>query len=267
MSTGEGVRLGGFVALLGPDARAALLGLGRVRRYGRGATLLMQGARDDAVVVLLQGRVKVSLDTPDGREVVLAVLGPGDLVGEFEAIEPEATSRTASNIALEPVECRVFASGDLRRFLAAYPDAALELLRLTIRKLRTADQRRVDATALDAPHRLAHFLVERADAQLDPELDVALTPGGACQPHRVVPGVGGPSPRCFTRSRADRDGSAPDHHPGHAGPSRVRRLSWISPDPVVTSPSHYTVVFENDRVRVLDTPMNKADHRAARPFG
>jgi CRP/FNR family transcriptional regulator, cyclic AMP receptor protein len=175
MSTGEGVRLGGFVALLGPDARAALLGLGRVRRYGRGATLLMQGARDDAVVVLLQGRVKVSLDTPDGREVVLAVLGPGDLVGEFEAIEPEATSRTASNIALEPVECRVFASGDLRRFLAAYPDAALELLRLTIRKLRTADQRRVDATALDAPHRLAHFLVERADAQLDPELDVALT--------------------------------------------------------------------------------------------
>jgi CRP/FNR family transcriptional regulator, cyclic AMP receptor protein len=175
MAAGEGVRLGGFVALLGPDARAALLGLGRVRRYGRGATLLMQGARDDAVVVLLQGRVKVSLDTPDGREVVLAVLGPGDLVGEFEAIEPEATSRTASNVALEPVECRVFAADDLRRFLAAYPDAALELLRLTIRKLLTADQRRVDATALDAPHRLAHFLVERADAQLDPELDVALT--------------------------------------------------------------------------------------------
>ena len=167
--------LGGFASLLDPDARAALLRLGRVRRYRRGATLIVQGARDDTVCVVLEGRVKVTLDTPDGREVVLAVLGPGDLLGEFEAIEPELVSRTASNVALEPVECRVFAADDLRRFLVAHPAAALELLRLTIRKVRTADRRRVDATALDTPHRLAHFLVERADAQRDPDLDIALT--------------------------------------------------------------------------------------------
>jgi CRP/FNR family cyclic AMP-dependent transcriptional regulator len=173
--TNGGVELGGFVALLAPDARAALLGLGRVRSYRRGATLLLQGARDDAVFVVLEGRIKVSLDTIDGREVVLAVLGPGDLLGEFEAIEPGIVSRQASNIALEPVECRVFAADDLRRFLVAHPAAALELLRLTIRKVYTADRRRVDATALDASHRLAHFLVERADAQCELELDIALT--------------------------------------------------------------------------------------------
>lgn len=175
MATREGLSLGGFVALLDPEARAALLELGRVRRYRRGATLLMQGARDDAVFVLLEGRVKVTLDTLDGREVVLTVLGPGDLLGEFEAIEPELVSRNASNVALEPVECRVFAADDLRRFLVAHPAAALELLRLTIRKVRAADRRRVDATALDASHRLAHFLVERADAQGEFELDFALT--------------------------------------------------------------------------------------------
>jgi CRP/FNR family cyclic AMP-dependent transcriptional regulator len=169
------VRLGGLVALLDPDARAALLSLGRVRRYGRGATLFMQGGRDDIVCVLLEGRVKVTLDTPDGREIVLAVLGPGDLLGEWEAIEPELVSRAASNVALEPVECRVFAADDLRRFLVAHPTAALELLRVTIRKFLTADRRRVDATALDASHRLAHFLVERADAQRESELDIALT--------------------------------------------------------------------------------------------
>jgi CRP/FNR family cyclic AMP-dependent transcriptional regulator len=169
------VRLGGFVALLDPDARAALLGLGRVRRYRHGATLILQGARDDTVCVVLEGRVKVTLDTPDGREVVLAVLGPGDLLGEFEAIEPELVSRTASNVALDPVECRVFAADDLRRFLIAHPAAALELLRLTIRKVRAGDRRRVDATRLDASHRLAHFLVERADAQRERELDIALT--------------------------------------------------------------------------------------------
>ena len=171
----EGVSLGGFVALLDPDARAALLGLGRVRRYRRGATIVLQGARDDTVCVVLQGRVKVTLDTPDGHEVVLSVLGPGDLLGEWEAIDPELVSRAASEVALEPVECRVFTAEDLCRFLVAHPAAALQLLRLTIRNFLTADRRRVDATALDASHRLAHFLVERADTQRESELDIALT--------------------------------------------------------------------------------------------
>jgi len=171
----EGVSLGGFVALLDPDARAALLGLGRVRRYRRGATIVLQGARDDTVFVVLEGRVKITLDTPDGREVVLSVLGPGDLLGEWEAIDPELVTRAASEVALEPVECRVFTADDLCRFLVAHPAAALQLLRLTIRNFLTADRRRVDATALDASHRLAHFLVERADAQRESELDIALT--------------------------------------------------------------------------------------------
>ncbi|HET7652230.1 MAG TPA: Crp/Fnr family transcriptional regulator [Acidimicrobiales bacterium] len=175
MATGGGATLGGFVALLDVDARAALLRLGRVRRYRRGATVIVQGARDDTAGVILDGRVKVTLDTPDGREIVLAVLGPGDLIGEFEALEPEIVSRSASNVALEPLACRVFAADDLRRFLVAQPTATLALLRWIIRKVHVADRRRVGATSLDASHRLAHFLVEHADAQRRPDLDIALT--------------------------------------------------------------------------------------------
>jgi CRP/FNR family transcriptional regulator, cyclic AMP receptor protein len=175
VATEGGLCRGGFVALLDPDTRAALLGLGRVRRYRRGATLFMQGARYDTVCVVLEGRVKVAVDTHDGREVVLAVLGPGELLGYFEAIEPELVGFSASNVALEPVECRVLAAEELRRFLAAHPAAALALLRQTVRWVRAADRRRADATTLDASHRLAHFLVERADAQREPELDIALT--------------------------------------------------------------------------------------------
>lgn len=167
--------LGGYVSLLDPDARAALLRLGRVRSYRRGATIVLQGARDDLVGVILEGRVKVTLDTLDGHEVVLCVYGPGDLVGDWEAIVPEIQGRAASEVALEPVECRVFAAEDLRRFLIEHPAAALQLLRLTIRNFLAADRRRVDAAALDASHRLASFLVERADAQGETELDIALT--------------------------------------------------------------------------------------------
>lgn len=175
MATTEGVGLGGLVAQLDDEARAALLRLGRVRHYRRGATLILQGALDDFAGVILDGRVKVTLDTDDGREVVLAVIGPGDLLGEFEALEREPVSRAASNVALEPVECRIFTAEDLRTFLVDHPTAAIELLRLTIRKVHAADRRRIDATALDTAHRLAHFLLERADDGRGSELDMALT--------------------------------------------------------------------------------------------
>jgi CRP-like cAMP-binding protein len=173
--TGEREDLGGFVALLDAGARAELMTLGRVRRYRRGATLILQGALDDAAGVVLRGRIKVTLDTADGRSVVLAVIGPGDLLGEFEALEPEPARRSASNVALEAVECRIFTAEDLRRFLVSHPAATLALLRETIRKVHVADRRRVHATSLDTGHRLAHFLLERADAQDGPALDIALT--------------------------------------------------------------------------------------------
>ena len=116
--------------------------------------------------------------------MVLGVLGPGDLLGEWEAIDPERQS-AASEVALEPVECRVFAADDLCRFLVAHPTAVAPLLRLTIRNFLTADRRRVDATTLDASHRLAHFLVEPADALARVRIDIALTqeesPASSCR--------------------------------------------------------------------------------------
>ena len=83
--------------------------------------------------------------------------------------------RAASEVALEPVECRVFAADDLHRFLVAYPAAALQLLRLTIRNFLTADRRRVGAAALDAPTASPTSSSAPADAQHESELDIALT--------------------------------------------------------------------------------------------
>jgi CRP-like cAMP-binding protein len=69
----------------------------------------------------------------------------------------------------------VFTSDDLLRFLVAHPAAALVLLRLTIRKVCNEDRLRIHATTLDVSHRLARFLVERADTERQPDLDIALT--------------------------------------------------------------------------------------------
>jgi CRP/FNR family transcriptional regulator, cyclic AMP receptor protein len=166
-----------FLGMLDPEDRAALIGVGRPRRYNRGATIVIQGDHSDTVFVVVAGRVKVSEVTPDGREIMLAVDGPGDLLGEFEAVDPDSGPRTAANVALEPVECRELTGEEFRGVLQSHPRIALMLLGWIIRRLKAADRRRIDATSLDTTHRLARFLLELADnhAQADaPRVDIDL---------------------------------------------------------------------------------------------
>ena len=215
VATTEGVCVGGFVSLLDPEARAALLGLGRVRRYRRCHALHARRARRHR---WRRPRGSGQGHPRHARRPRSRARNPrsGRPAGEWEAIEPELVSRAASNVAISPLGCRVFSADDLRRFLAVHPTAAVELVSLTIRKLRAADQRRVDATTLDASHHLAHFRVERAEARRESELDIALTQEElasllASSRESVV--------RALTalRARADRNESAPDHDPRHEG--------------------------------------------------
>ena len=155
----------GLLGLLAPEDRADLLAVGRHHRYRQGAHIVVQGDHRDTVFVLLDGRVKITLDTPEGREIVLAVDGPGDLLGEFEAIDVDGGPRTAGNIALEPVECLVFTGDEFRGFLDAHPRVAVVLLRWIIHRLQVADRRRAESGSLDVAHRLARFLVELGDQQ------------------------------------------------------------------------------------------------------
>ena len=77
----------GFLGRLTPDDAAALVGLGRVRRYPARAALFFEGDDAHEVLIITSGDVKVTMTSPDGREVVLDVLGPGELLGELSAID------------------------------------------------------------------------------------------------------------------------------------------------------------------------------------
>src|SRR4029453_6726200 len=154
---------GSFLALLSDRDRSDLLSLGHPRAFRRGASIVVQGDHSDVVLVLLRGLVKVTLDTDDGHEILLSVLRPGDLIGEFEAIDHDDGPRTASNIALDVVFTRVMTGDEFRFYLETHPGAALAVLRAIIRRLRVADQRRIDSGSRDTVGRLAHLLVELAD--------------------------------------------------------------------------------------------------------
>jgi len=155
-----GVSTGFLGALSAPESDALEERASR-RRHARGAALFREHEDSDSVVVVLAGRVKVSTVT-DGREVVLAFRGPGDLVGELSAIERRPRSATVT--AVEPVEALTLAASEFRAFLHAHPRVALLLLEMLSRRLRDADRKRVEFAAHDTVGRVSARLVELAEA-------------------------------------------------------------------------------------------------------
>jgi CRP-like cAMP-binding protein len=99
--------------------------------------------------------------TPDGRDVVIALCTPGDVLGEVSAIDDLPRSATAT--ALDTVEARVVGGEDFRAFLASSAPAAFALLTSLCGRLRTSDRRRVEYVELDSTGRVARLLVELAD--------------------------------------------------------------------------------------------------------
>jgi CRP/FNR family transcriptional regulator, cyclic AMP receptor protein len=169
-----------FLDLISDQDRSDLLSLGRPRTFRRGASIVVQGDHSDVVLVLLRGLVTVTLDTDDGHEIVLSVLRPGDLIGEFKAVDHDRRPWTASNVALEAVEIRVMTGEDFRCYVESHSAAALALLRAIIHRLGIADQRRIDSGSRGTVRRLAHLLAELADEHGQPtsagiDIDIPLT--------------------------------------------------------------------------------------------
>lgn len=150
-----------FLERLTPEDRDDLTGLGRRRTLKRATTLFTEGDTSDRVVIIESGRIKISYFTEDGREVVLAVRGPGELLGEFSAIDGEPRSATAT--ALDDAEVLVIGAEDFRSFVRDRSSSAFALLELVVARLRDADRKRIEFAAYDTVGRVARRLVEMAE--------------------------------------------------------------------------------------------------------
>lgn len=158
---GQEWEAGGWFAQLPAMERARLHERGTARSFAQGATLFHEGDPSDWVLLLSDGRVKVASVTPDGRPVVLAVCSPGELIGEFSAIDGLPRSATAT--AIDSVQARVIRAEEFRTFLAGNARASLLLLASVCGRLRRSDRQLVDFVSLDAAGRVARRLVELAE--------------------------------------------------------------------------------------------------------
>jgi CRP-like cAMP-binding protein len=177
-------RVTGFLRSLPVDDAEVFTASGARRTFSRGSALFLEGDRSDHAYLILSGRVKVFRTTPEGRELVLSVRGPGDVLGEMAAVDDVGTGRSASVFALEPVVARMLSGEELRALILARPAIGLALLSTLTRRLRDADRRRAEFGGYDTRTRVAHLLTELCPAALADDgsgteaevaLDLALT--------------------------------------------------------------------------------------------
>lgn len=139
----------------------ALRGEGRPVRFRRGQALFTEGDLADRVFVVERGWVMVTSVAPGGREIVLGLRGPGDVIGDLSALD--GAPRSATALAVGEVEATVAPGSVLIRALNDAA-AAMELLRVLASRLRDADRKRLEFAALDTLGRVAwrlHELSER----------------------------------------------------------------------------------------------------------
>jgi CRP/FNR family transcriptional regulator, cyclic AMP receptor protein len=150
-----------FLDALDKEHVDELRALGRKRRHANGDTLFRERELADTVFVVLSGRVKLSCVTEGGREALLGIREPGDLIGEMSLIDESPRSATAT--AVEPVEVLVVSRPDFAAYVRRTPEVADAMLRTLAGRLRDADRKRVEFLAQDTVGRVCSRLVELAD--------------------------------------------------------------------------------------------------------
>ena len=84
---------------MSPEEREELRGMMSQTTLRRGEVLFNEGDSGDRLYILLTGKVKLGHTSVDGRENLLAVLGPGEVVGELTLFDPGPRSTTATAVA------------------------------------------------------------------------------------------------------------------------------------------------------------------------
>jgi CRP/FNR family transcriptional regulator/CRP/FNR family cyclic AMP-dependent transcriptional regulator len=132
-----------------------------VRRYRSGAVIFHEGAKGDSLHIIVEGAVRISVLSARGEEATLALLGPGECIGDLSMLD--GRPRSASAIASQPTKTLVVTREHFRQWLVERPQAALVLLETLSLRVRRTDEALADMAFLDLPHRLVKRLVELAD--------------------------------------------------------------------------------------------------------
>ena len=119
---------------LDDESTSALVKIMKPRSLRRGTALFHEGDAGDELYIVSTGKLKIGRESPDGRENLLSVVGPGEIIGELTLFDPGKRSTTAT--AVSQTELLSLKHDDLMAWLEERPQAAMNLLRALAQRLR-----------------------------------------------------------------------------------------------------------------------------------
>ncbi len=141
-------------------SQSSLVTLARVSRLKlapKGTFIFFQSDPADAVYLLWRGAVAIRLENPDGQELVINEMGPGDCFGELGLLTGQPRSASAEAIVDSAV--LLVPGAAFQSVLGQEPSLALRLLEITARRLQNSSKREEALAFHDAQQRLARHLL------------------------------------------------------------------------------------------------------------
>jgi CRP/FNR family transcriptional regulator, cyclic AMP receptor protein len=127
----------------------------------RSTTIMAGGDPTDSLYIVLSGRLKVMMSDAEGKEVILSILGAGEIFGEMGLIDDEP--RSATVVAIEPCELLSLAKRDFKKSLAENFEMSMAVMRGLVKRLREADRKIGSLALLDVYGRVARLLLDMSE--------------------------------------------------------------------------------------------------------
>ncbi len=148
-------------ASLEPEVRQPLAALIRVRSYSARQFVVWEGQAGGTLFLSLSGFFKAVTTGNDGKEMLLSVMGPGEVFGELSVLDGQP--RSASVIAIEPGELACVDRPALLELMAKSPSLAVGLIEVLARRVRSLTKRFETLSCQEVPERLAQTLLLLAE--------------------------------------------------------------------------------------------------------
>ena len=127
----------------------------------RGSALFYEGDPGDQLYFIVSGKIKLGRTASDGRENLVAVMGPGEIFGEMALFDPSPRSTSAT--AVSETRLAGLKHENLRKVIARSPEVSAQLLQALARRLRRTNENLADLVFSDVPGRVAKALLDLAD--------------------------------------------------------------------------------------------------------
>jgi CRP-like cAMP-binding protein len=127
------------------------------RKVARGSAIFAKGDPGSGLMGVLSGKVKISVPSADGREIVLNIINQGEVFGEIALLDGHP--RTADATAMTDCELMIIERREFIPFVRGEPDLMMHLIEILCARLRATSEQVQDVSFLDLPTRLAKALL------------------------------------------------------------------------------------------------------------